>query len=704
MNSNDAAVEISFADVARGMLTSPLSSHQSMLVNKPASVDIAIQVSPMDFHQNDDSARADVGVQAGEDELVINSSTGRCCPYCHSQLPAGDVTSANESEANPLAASSVPTVDNGMRAVSSVATVDNGMHAVSSVPTVDNGMRAVSSVPAVDSVMRAVSSVSTVDNGMHAVSSVPTVDNGMRLLSSVSESVAASSSTPTVSSPVTLPVQCSLSLGDSFHYSPLRNCLSTATASSNTFTSSHHGAAGSPVSAAVAPVYYLPMSSSLNDNGLGSADVDDGSVMHADGLTSLPVAHSQSASESSLISTPVVTFSVTPEAARLPASADSGGQLSNTSLSNITLSDLLPSMQGSIPLELLVNQTDGFAMYTEIIPVSESCHVDPLPSMDLPASESGCVVAEVLDAVESHESWSPAQLESHQSPVNMMVCLPISSVSSPSLSSFLSQHKSLSSFAGEAALSRPPSPEALAPGSTMETVAIAMVPSVEDRVPKSTVNYSIHRIVEASALKQAGPVADCSWSSSNTGVLISRRDIPTNSAALSDSSIGDEDDTGRPPDSSCHGDSSCHVVDRGYQGDHIFRGNDSRRGDDSDTHDDICVIDSDRDIIVIDGDDDVLRPRGSDAAATVPERTRRVGRHGRHRRRQTTNSSSADVLSRHVRANCAVTVEMANSDHSTSVNCLDNGFMETSPSSVIAANVEHIAPLLTDVQVILRFD
>ena len=639
MSGSDAG-EISFADVARGMLTPPSSNHHLVIVDKPTSVDAGVQVSPMDFVDAAEAGHADVGVQVGTDDIpATGDGGGRCCPYCHSQLPASDATSAKESE----------------------------MHS-------------------------------------SAVSSVPSVDNAMHMMTSLSECVVVSSSMPTVTSPVSLPVQCSLSLGDSFHYSPLRNCsMSTAPVTvfpPVTSSGSSHSEDELPVSAAVASVCQLPMNTSLNDGGQGpvdAQDVQDGSPMHSDGMTSLSVAQLQSVSESSLINTPVVAFSVTPEAARLPTLADSGGQLSNTSLSNITLSDLLPSMQGSIPLELLVNQTDGFTMYTEIVPVSEPCHTDPLPSMDLPESETGCAVSEVLDAVVAHESWSPAPEQSQLSPVNMMVCLPISSVSSPSLSSFLSQHKSLSSFAGEAAVSRPPSPGTSAPCDAMETVAVAMVPSFDVVVPKSTVNYSIHRIVEASALKQsaAAAAADSSWSPSNSGVLTSRHDIPTNSAtAVFSSSIAEEDNGGQPPNSSYHGDNNgCHI-------DHIH-GNDSCRGDDSDTHDDICVIDSDRDVIVIDGDDEILRPHGSDpaAATTIPERTQRVGRHGRHRRRQATDFSSSDRLSRRLAANSATTAEVGNNDRSTSVNCLDNGFVEMSPS----VDVGQIPQPETDVQVSLSF-
>jgi len=665
---NNDAGELSFADLARqtSALTSP--DCRPTAAKKPVLVDVGTQVNPVDFSRDDltsNDGRTEIGVQAGGDELLVSvdggSFSGHSCPYCHCQLPAGAVTSTKDAEILPSNTEMDP------------------------------------SNPAV-------------------ASSISVEDNRTRTLSSPLKSSAVLS---TVTSPVSLPslVQCSLSLGDSYHCSPVRNISSMAAAPpiticpSSSVSSFNQNEPGSCPPALAVSAFSLPINTSLTDNGLGSADYCgglNGSAMHSDQFVSLPNAHSESGSESSLVNAPVVTFSITPEAARLPVSADSGGQLSNTSLSNITLSDLLPSMQGSIPLELLVNQSDGFTMYTEIVPVSEPCHVDPL-SENLPASSSNCAGARISEVAVSHELRSPTQLVSQQSPVNMMVCLPISSVSSPSLSSFLSQHKSLSSFAGDAVVSRPPSPGTLAPGDTIEAVAVAMVPAVEDEAPKPVENYSIHRIVETSALKQAAEgVADCSWSSSNTGVLISRRDIAANSAALSDTSVAEGDYHGQPPDDNCHGndDNGCHV-DNGYNGNHSFHGNnscygdESCRGDDSDTHDDICVIDSDRDVIVIDGDDEILRPNvGSDAAATVPERTSRVGRHGRRRRRQTTKSSDADRLCRRA-ATSSVTVELDVSDHSTSVNCLDNGFVELSPSAAVTSDVDHKPHPDTSLQVIL---
>jgi len=630
--NNDNDGEVSFASLAKQVLTATSEDRRPMEVSvKPASVDVAVQVNPVDFHLGD--GRAEIGIQAGGDEVPTSGNDGslnrRCCPYCHSQLPADDEISPKDDE-----------------------------------------------TPSSNSV------------------SVPTNDNGTHPLSGAVQSVATLSAVPAVSNPANVPsfVQCSLSLGDSYHYSPTHSHSSVAADPirifpSNGFSSSGNIEAGSPVPAQAVSACVLPINTPLIGNMLGSDDGQGGqnwSSLLSDGFASLPNAGSQPVSESSLVNLPVVTFSVTPEAARLPGSTDSGGQLSNTSLSNITLSDLLPSMQGSIPLELLVNQTDGFTMYTEIVPVSEPCHVDPLSSVDLPASGSSCAGAGISDvAVSHHESWSPTQLVSQQSPVNMMVCLPISSVSSPSLSSFLSQHKSLSSFAGDAATSRPPTPGTLAPGDAIEAVAIAVVPPDEDLMPKPAENYSIHRIVETCALKQqqAGDgeeVGDCSWSSSNTGLLfISRPDIAavTRSAALSDCSVNEEPHHRQLADND------------GFHGDQCDR---SCHGDDSDTHDDICVIDSDRDVIVIDGDDEVVRPNvPSDAAAAaagVSERTSRVGRHGRRRRQQMTAQSQSTAAAGRLSQRRPLTssvpaVNVDDSDHSTSLNCLDNGFVETSPSS-----------------------
>ena len=644
--TNNDAAEVSFAMLARRTFTPESTSHRMPVFSKPASVDVGIQVGPADFHCGDvfsSGGRTDIGIQAGGDELAADgdgsSVTGRCCPYCHSELPpVGDKASINGAE--------------------------------------------------------------THQSSFAVASSVAVEDAGTRPLSSPSQSVAATSTVP-----ASLPsfVQCTLSLGDSFHYSPVRNSSTVATAPISIYPSdnidgSNHDDPISHVPAFSVSACSLPMNTSLTDNGFGSTDTNagqSGSPVHSDGFISLPNALSQSSAESSLINTPVVTFSITPETARLPTSADSGGQLSNTSLSNITLSDLLPSMQGSIPLELLVNQTDGFTMYTEIVPISEPCHLDPLSSINLPASGSSCGEAGVSEVAVSHESWSPAQLVSQQSPVNMMVCLPISSVSSPSLSSFLSQHKSVSSFAGDAAVPRPPTPETLVPGDNIEAVAIAVVPPAEDRVPKPVENYSIHRILETSALKHVGGAADTSWSSSNTGVLISRRDIPTNSAVLFDNSISKEDNCAQPPNINSHGDDTYHS----FCGNNSCHGDNSCRGDDSDTHDDVCVIDSDRDVIVIDGDDEILRPNvGSDMVAAVPERSSRVGRHGRRRRRQTTKSSDTARLSRHLTTS-SVTVELDNSDHSTLVNCLDNGFVEMSPSAGVTTDAEQTQQLGTGVQV-----
>lgn len=625
-STNNNAAEVSFAMLARQTLKTPESANHRPAVfsSKPESVDVGVQVSPMDFSCDDvseNNSRTDVGIQAGGDELPANgdrsSFDGRCCPYCHSELlSVGDKAPMKDAETEPPS----------FVVASPVVTEDGGIHS----------------------------------------------------LSSPLESVSASSLASTVTIPASLPlfVQCSLSLGDSFHYSPMRNLSSVATAPISIYPSNddvsgcNHNEVEEPLP--VSPCR-LPISISMADNGLGLPEAGQtGSPMHADGFMTHP---NTLAAEPSVINTPVVTFSITPEAVRLhPTPADSGGQLSNTSLSNITLSDLLPSVQGSIPLELLVNQTDGFTMYTEIVPISEPCQVDPVASLDQPAPQSSCDEADVSPEVAvSQESWSPTQLVPPQSPVNMMVCLPISSVSSPSLSSFLSQHKSLSSFASDSAIPRLPSPSTLLPpDDAIETVAITVVPPAEDQLQVNPAeNYSIHRILDTSALKHVAGAADCSWSSSNTGVLISRRDIPTNSALVFDSSIAKEDNCAELPGAN-----------------DTYHSNfcaDSRGDDSGDTHDDVCVIDSDRDVIVIDGDDEVLRPSvaGSDLAAAVPERTSRVGRHGRRRRRQTTKSS-ADIsggrLSRHPMTR-SVTVELDNSrDHSTSANCLDNGFVELSPS------------------------
>ena len=643
---SDDAGEVSFASLARQASTLTSPDHRPTVVSRPVSVDVGVQVNPEDFTSDDVTAndgRAEIGIQAGEDDLLGDV---RCCPYCHNELPPGDVGSTKKAEMHP-------------------------------------------------------------SNVVVASSE----DNRTDPLSGTDFLTASSSSVAMVTSPASLPsfVQCTLSLGDSFHYSPMRSSSSVANATTtssvdtatampsvdtilatssvdtapvtvytlNTLCNSSQHEVASPLPASAVLACNLSMNTSLTGNGLGLADAhggQNGCMMHSDEFVSLPCAHSQSPSESSLINSPAVTFSVLPEAARLPMSADSGGMLSNTSLSNITLSDLLPSVQGSIPLELLVNQTDGFTMYTEIVPVSEPYHVDPL-------SISGCAGVDISDVAVSHVP-SPTRLVSEQSPVNMMVCLPISSVSSPSLSSFLSQHRSLSSFAGDAAGAA--ASEALAAGDTIEPVAIAMVPTVEDGPPKPAENYSIHRIVETSALKCAGGLADCSWSSSNTGVLISRRDIAANSAALYDSSVAEGDDHQQPPDNDCRAN-----VDNGYHDDHSFHDNSCHGDDDSDTHDDVCVIDSDRDVIVIDGDDEVHRPHvGSDAvAATVPERASRVGRHGRRRRRQTTKHSDANRLSRRA-ATSSTTVDIDSIDNSASPNCLDNGFVELSPSAAVTADIQ----------------
>jgi len=642
--SNDIG-EVSFTNLARQML-SPSPDHRPPAVSsKPASVDVGIQVNPLDFGCDvgeSNSGRAEIGIQAGGEEPVVDvvgdggSFSGRCCPYCHSQLPVGDAASRKDLS-NAVVASSVSAEDSGARLSESVAA-----SSATSVPSPAGVPPSPAGVP--PSPVRV---PSTLDRDPPTPARVPSF------------------------------IQCSLSLGDSFHYSPVRNVSSVATAPitiypSNDVTTSQHCQS---VPVLTVSECGLPVNSLPADSVLGTAETN-GSVMSSD----MFVSHSQYCSESSLINTPVVTFSITPDAAHLPTLADSGGPLSNTSLSNITLSDLLPSMQGSIPLELLVNQTDGFTMYTEIVPVSEACHSD---SLNLPVSVGGSASDGISDVAMSHEPWSPTRLVSQESPVNMMVCLPLSSVSSPSLSSFLSQHRSLSSFTGDAA----PNPGTLAAGDTVETVAVAVVTSVEDCTPKPTENYSIHRIVETSALKRGAGVADCSWSSNNTDVLISRRDVAANAAALFDSSV----DQGQLPDDNCQGndDDGCHA-DNAYRtsfhGNVSCYGDDSCRGDDSDTHDDICVIDSDRDVIVIDGDDDVVRPNvGSDMVATaVPERTSRVGRHGRRRQRQVAKSSDADRL-----CGRGATVEVDGGDLSTSVNCLDNGFVEMSPS---AADVKHNSP------------
>ena len=634
---NNSGAEVSFAMLAGRTVTPEPANPQPATFSKPASVDIGIQVSPADFHCDDvlaNDGKTEIGIQTGGDELPAtgdgSSFTGHCCPYCHSELPpVGDKPSVRDAETCPPS--------------------------------------------------------------FVVESPVAVGDAGVRQSFIPSESTAASSSTSTVAGPASLPsfVQCSLSLGDSFYYSPMRTSSSVATAPISIYPSNNMSdcnEAGFQVPALAVSACSLTMNASPTDHGFCSADTQAGqneSPVRSDRFESVPIA------ESSVMNTPIVTFSITPEAARLPTSADSGGQLSNTSLSNITLSDLLPSMQGSIPLELLVNQADGFTMYTEIVPISEQCHMDQLSSINLPAPGSSCGDAGVSEVAVSQESWSPTHPLLQQSPVNMMVCLPISSVSSPSLSSFLSQHKSLSSFAGEASMPRPPTPETLAPVDTIEAVAIA----VEDGVPKPAEKYSIHRILETSALKQTGGAADCSWSSSNTGVLISRRDIAANSATLFDSSITKEDNCAKPPNVECHDNDS-------YHGNHSVCGNSCHGDDDSDTHDDICVIDSDRDVIVIDGDDEVLRPNVmSDVATAVPERASRVGRHGRRRRRQATKSSDTEKLSQRP-ATSSLAVELDASDHSTSVNCLDNGFVETSPSANVTTDVEQACHPGMDVQVI----
>ena len=639
---NSSSAEVSFAMLAGRTVTPEPASYQPAIFSKPPSVDIGVQVSPADFHYDDvlaNNGKTEIGIQAGGDDLPAagdgSSFTGRCCPYCHSELPPiSDKPSVRDAETCPPS------------------------FVVESPVTVG--------------------------------------DAGVRQSFSPSESVARSSPVSTVAVPASLPsfVQCSLSLGDSFCYSPLRMSSSVATAPISIYPSnnvSDYSETGFQVPPLQVSACSLTMNASPADHGFCLADTQagqNGSPVRSARFESVPNA------ESSIMNTPVVTFSITPEAARLPTSADSGGQLSNTSLSNITISELLPSMQGSIPLELLVNQADGFTMYTEIVPISEPCHVDQLSSINLPASGSSCGDAGVSEVAVSHESWSPTQPLLQQSPVNMMVCLPISSVSSPGLSSFLSQHRSLSSFAGDAGMPRPPTPETLAPIDTVKAVAIA----VEDGVPKPVENYSIHRILETSALKQAGSAADCSWSSSNTGVLISRRDIAANSATLFDSSVVKEDNCAKPPNVECHENDT-------YHGNHNVFGNTSCHGDnschgddDSDTHDDICVIDSDRDVIVIDGDDEVLRPNAmSDMAAAVPDRSSRVGRHGRRRRRQTTKSDT-ERLSRRP-ATSSLAVELDASDHSTSVNCLDNGFVEMSPSANVTTDVEQACHPGTNVQV-----
>jgi len=572
--NGDNSVEVSFASVARGLFAPPSIGHRPLMFTRQPTTTAEVST------QTEFTAQAEVAIQAGETELASAETSGRCCPFCHNQLPVTD-----------------------------------------------------------DVLMKAAE--------FHKEGS------GSHISTGPSDSLPTSSSSSTVLSPGNLPsfVQCTLSLGDSFHYSPLRSVALNTSAAVRILPSSSGDGLGSAetATAGVAPSV---------DVGFVSAD---GSAPHPGGFP-----NTQPSSVESPVEQQVVTFSVTPEALRTPA--DSAGQLSNTSLSNITLSDLLPSMQGSIPLELIVNQTDGFTMYTEIVPVSEA---DPA---SLPASGSSCAGTRVSEVAVSDGSWSSSRVASQPSPVNVMVCLPLSSVSSPSLSSFLSQHRSLTSFT---TMSRPPTPaDVQPPTDNVETVGVAMVTSFdEEALPlKPVENFSIHRILDTSALKHVAGrgFADCSWSSSNTGVLISRRDVATNSAgAMSDSSVADDD---RPPDIGCHDDGG-------------FHGDDSCHGDDSDTHDDICVIDSDRDVIVIDGDDEVTRPVvvGSDpSGAAVPERTCRVGRHGRRRRPQT-NKCSANTD----RMSSRLTTEVDASDRSLSVNCLDNGFVETSPS----ANVERNSPL-----------
>lgn len=633
---NNNSGEISFADVARGMLTPPSSNQHSALVNKPlssnqhsavlsrrpASVDASVQVSPRldlrgDGGDVSEAGRVDVGIQVQPDELLGSRNDaffpGQCCPYCYTQLPAGYRAS---------------TVDSGIH----LSAKDSGMHhsVVSSIALVDNGMLPLPSVSDTTSTRDSgthLLSVPPVDDGIHplAVSfRTAAAHNGMRPLSSVSvESVA-------VSSPLAaVPVQCCLSLGDSFHYSPLRSSTAPVSVSPSLSAPNETG-----LLIQAATVCRPPLNTSLNDSILSVAAVntslDDAGLVRADGSamqSALPATTLSTCESSPLVDTPAVqAFCVTPaeDAARLPpaSSADSGAQLSNTSLSNITLSDLLPSMHASIPLELLVNQTaaDAFTtMYTEVVPVPDAAALDD--ALDRPAAAETGMLLDAAPVVSHHQSPSPPVVfsrdswsthESQSSPVNMMVRLPISSVSSPGhLPSFLASHESLSSFAGDTA------------------AAVAM--------PSSALNYSIHRIVEASALTQGtAAVADCSWSSSNTGVLISRADIPANHrAALSDSSLA-EDDRGRPPDDSFHG-NGCH-------GDRSFHGDESVRGNEDAAHDDVCVIDSD--VIVIDADDEILRPTGSDldpSAVAVSERTCRVGRHGRHRRRQHATNSAADI-------------------------------------------------------------
>jgi len=513
MQTNNDTEEVSFARLAQQIFTPPSKDDISMVSSKSVSVDVGIQVNPTDFVSDDATAgRAEIGIQAGGGELNGDFDTAdgadleiRCCPYCRTRLPTENVTPAKDAN----------TLPSNFEVASSVL-VENSV--TGSVEITATSSLVMSSAGIPSSVM----SPAIIPSLVMSPATIPSL----------------------MTSPARIPsfVHCSLSLGDSFNYSPTRNTSSMAAAPitiypSCSLSSLVHGEAV-PTS-----MCSLVTNNSLNNDRMVSAEIPDGQdgfALQSNMFASVPNAASESVSESPLVDAFAVTISVTPESAQQPTSADSGGPMSNTSLSNITVSDLLPSMQGSIPLELLVNQTDGFTMYTEIVPVPELGHVDSLslnfpnaPNFPLPlSSDTGNGIASEVGLTDAREPWSLTRMDLQQSPINVMVCLPLSSVSSPSLSSFLSQHKSLMSFAGagDATTSRPPSPG--------DSIAATFVP---DGVPKSTENYSIHRIVEPLELKRAegDGLADCSWSSSNTGVLISRPDIRDNN------SVTRCDDSGR---------------------------------------------------------------------------------------------------------------------------------------------------------------
>ena len=260
--SNDVG-EVSFTNLARQML-SP-DRQPPAVSSKPASVDVGIQVTPSDFGCDVGDAnrsRAEIGIQAGGEEPVVDVASdgdgfsGRCCPYCHSQLPAGDATSRKDLS-NAVVASSVSAEDSGARLSESVAA-----SSATSVPSPARVPPSPAGVPP------------------SPVGVPPTLDRD-----------------PPTPARVPSFIQCSLSLGDSFHYSPVRNVSSVATAPitiypSNDITTSKHG---ETLPAFTVSECGLPMNSSPTDNALGSAETI-GSVMPSD----MTVSHAQYCSESSL--------------------------------------------------------------------------------------------------------------------------------------------------------------------------------------------------------------------------------------------------------------------------------------------------------------------------------------------------------------------------------------------------------------------